>query len=81
MLRLGLVAHILAILMATVQAGEFLQPWTQGPNKNYSNNVNYAVGVNLITEWIADFGNATITLNQDNNPGDAQGGPSKVIES
>lgn len=48
--------------------------------KDYSDNINYAVGVRIITEWVADFTNATIVLNQDNNPGDAQGGPSVVLE-
>ncbi|KAL9617075.1 MAG: hypothetical protein Q9160_008105 [Pyrenula sp. 1 TL-2023] len=80
MLYIGLTRYIFAVLMATVKAGEFLQPWTFGSNKDYSDNVNYAVGVRIITEWDANFSNATIALNQDNNPGDAQGGPSKVLE-
>lgn len=67
-----------------MSAGEFLQPWTAqttGPPKDYSENKNYAVGVNIIVEWVADFTNATITLWQDNKPGDAQGGPSVNLES
>ena len=80
MRHLSFTAHILAILTATVKAGEFLQPWTAGTAKDYSDNTNYAVGVNIITEWDADFSNATINLNQDNKPGDAQGGPSVVLE-
>lgn len=78
---LGLTAQIFAILTATVKAGEFLQPWTSGLTKDYSDNINYAVGVSIITEWDADFTNATITLTQDNKPGDAQGGPSVILES
>lgn len=73
-------ASIFAILTATVKAGEFLQPWTAGSTKDYSNNINYAVGVHILTEWDADFTNATIALNQDNKPGDAQGGPTVVLE-
>ena len=80
-LHIGLTAHVFAILTATVKAGEFLQPWTSGLVKDYSDNINYAVGVNIIAEWSADFTNATIALTQDNNPGDAQGGPSVVLES
>ena len=80
MLHLGLTAQIFAILTATVKAGDFLQPWTAGDVKDYTHNVDYAVGVNIIAEWVADFTNATIVLNQDNNPGDAQGGPSVVLQ-
>lgn len=80
MLHLGLTRYVFAVLTATVKAGEFLQPWTFGSNKDYSDNVNYAVGVKIITEWDADFSNATIALWQDNKPGDAQGGPSVVLE-
>lgn len=80
MLHLGLKAHTFAILTATVKAGEFLQPWTPGLDKDYSENIDYAVGVNIITEWVADFTDATIVLNQDNNPGDAQGGPPVILE-
>ena len=61
-------------------ADEFLPPWTAGPNKDYSKNTNFAVGVNIITEWVANYSNATITLTQDNKPGDAQGGPSVTLE-
>ncbi|KAL8952470.1 MAG: hypothetical protein Q9222_001611 [Ikaeria aurantiellina] len=85
MLSLGLLtaastALLLSVLTTTVKAGEFLQPFTSGSTKDYSDNVNYAVGVGIITQWEADFSNATVTLNQDNNPGDAQGGPSRVLE-
>ena len=83
MLRLVFTGHILAILTATVQAGEFLQPWTAataGPPKDYSKNIEYAVGVSIKIEWVADFTNATIVLTQDNHPGDAQGGPSVTLE-
>lgn len=68
-----------AILTAAVTS-EFLQPWTAGARKDYSDNIDYPVGARIITSWNADFSNATITLNQDNNPGDAQGGPSVVLE-
>ena len=73
-------AYIFAILTATVKAGEFLQPWTAGKVKDYSHNINYAVGVNIQAEWDADFTNATIILAQDNKPGDARGGPTSNIE-
>ena len=79
-LTLTLTAHIFAILTATVKAGEFLQPWTSGSVKDYSHNINYAVGVHILTEWEADFTNATIVLNQDNKPGDAPSGPFVVLE-
>ena len=71
---------ILAILTAAVKAGEFLQPWAPGPVKDYSDNINYAVGVFIQIEWDADFTNAMIVLTQDNHPGDAQGGPSVTLE-
>lgn len=73
-------ALLLFILTTTVKAGDFLQPFTSGSTKDYSDNVNYAVGVGIITQWQADFSNATIVLNQDNNPGDAQGGPFRILE-
>ena len=79
-MALTLTALIFAILKATVKASEFLQPWTAGSTKDYSHNINYALGVHILTEWEADFTNATIALNQDNKPGDAQGGPTVVLE-
>ncbi|KAL9014150.1 MAG: hypothetical protein Q9173_001206 [Seirophora scorigena] len=78
--RLTVGNSILAILTTTVTAGDFLQPFTSGSTKDYSDNINYAVGVSILTEWVADFTNATISLNQDNKPGDAQGGPSVLLE-
>ena len=66
-------AQVLIILTATVQAGEFLQPWTAGLNKDYSHNIDYAIGTSIITGWKADFTNATITLWQDGQTGGAQG--------
>ena len=75
-----LTALIFAILTATITASEFLQPWTAGSTKDYSHNINYALGVHITTEWEADFTNATIALNQDNKPGDAQGGPNVVLD-
>ena len=79
-MALTLTALIFAILTATVKASEFLQPWTAGSTKDYSHNINYALGVHILTEWEADFTNATIALNQDNKPGDAQGGPTVILE-
>lgn len=81
MLDHQLIIPVFIILITTVKAGDFLRPFTAGSTKDYSENRNYAVGVRIITEWVADFDNATITLNHDNNPGDAQGGPSVVLES
>lgn len=84
MLRLVFTGHILIILTAAVKAGEFLQPWTAGPSKpykDYSNNVYYRLGTFIQTAWQADYTNATIALLQDNNPGDAQGGPALILES
>ena len=65
-----------------MSAGEFLQPWahTGDGNKNYSGNIDYGIGVNVLVEWVANFTNATIALWQDNLPGDAQGGPSVNLE-
>ena len=79
-MALTLTALIFTILTATVKAGEFLSPWTAGATKDYSHNINYAVGVHILAEWEADFTNATIALNQDNKPGDAQGGPNVILE-
>jgi hypothetical protein len=72
--------HSAPIQDVIMSAGEFLQPWTAQTNKDYSQNKDYAVGVNIIVEWVANFTNATITLWQDNKPGDAQGGPSINLE-
>ena len=84
MLRLVFTGHILAILTATVKADgtdEFLQPWTfAGPAKDYSDNLYFGVGVFIQTAWVASFTNATIALTQDNNLGDARGGPSVTLE-
>ncbi|KAK0509988.1 hypothetical protein JMJ35_007382 [Cladonia borealis] len=84
MQRLVVTGHILAILTATVKAygtDEFLQPWTfAGPAKDYSDNLYFGVGVFIQTAWVASFTNATIALTQDNNPGDARGGPSVTLE-
>ena len=81
MLHLVFTGYILAILTAVVKAGEFLQPWTAGLEKDYSNNIKYAVGVSIQAAWEADFTNATIVLTQDNHPGDAVTGPSVTLES
>lgn len=70
LLYLSLGAFIFTILTAQVTAdGRFLQPWTAGRRKDYADNVNYAVGVQIITQWTADFSNAAIDLVQDNHPG------------
>lgn len=66
--------------MDNSRTGQFLAPWTAGRNKDYSNNKDYAVGVKIITEWEAAYDNATVTLWQDNHPGDAQGGPSVILQ-
>ena len=84
MLRLVFTGHILIILTAAVKAGEFLQPWTAGPSqpyKDYSNNVYYTLGSFIQTAWEADYTNVIIAFNQDNNPGDARGGPVLNLES
>ena len=61
---------VFTVLIAqATAAGRFLQPWTAGRNKDYSDNLNYAVGVQIITQWTADFSDATIDLVQDNRPG------------
>lgn len=70
LLYLYLTAYVFTVLTAQVMAdGRFLQPWTAGRRKDYSDNVNYAVGVQIITQWTADFSNAAIDLVQDNHPG------------
>lgn len=80
MLNVWSTTHVLFLFTTSAKAGEFLQPFTSGPTKDYSENVNYAVGVGIITPWQADFSNAKIVLYQDNHPGDAQGGPSRILE-
>ena len=82
MLRLVFTGHILAILTAAVKAGKFLQPWTPRATimYDYSENLCYALGVNVQISWDADYTNATIVLHQNNNPGDAIGGPSVTLE-
>lgn len=80
MLHLGLTAYIFALMTLAINANEFLTPWTAGTVKDYSTNQNFSVGVNIIIEWTADFSNATITLNQDNKPEDAQGGPFVALQ-
>lgn len=59
----------------------FLQPWNQGPNKDYSENQQYTIGSNIILSWSIDFDDPDLQLWQDNLPGDAQGGPWKYIKS
>ena len=72
---------VLAILTAMAKADEFLQPWTfAGPAKDYSDNLYFGVGVFIQAAWVTGFTNATIVLTQDNNPGDARGGPSVTLE-
>ena len=84
MLRLVFTGQILAILTATVKADgtdELLQPWTfAGPAYDYSDDLYFGVGVFIQTAWVASFTNATIALTQDNNSGDARGGPSMTLE-
>ena len=78
MLCLVFTGYIFAILTAAVKAGEFLQPWTSSidtPEDWY-----FSVGVFIQTAWVASFTNATIALVQNNNPGDARGGPSVTLE-
>lgn len=61
---------ILSVLTSSIEAdGDFLQPWTAGRNKDYSDNLNYAVGTRITFQWFADFSNASIDLVQDNRPG------------
>ena len=81
MVRLVFTGYILAFLTAALKADEFLQPWTAGPEKDYSENIQCSVGVSIQAAWDANFTNATIVLTQDNHPGDAAAGPSVTLES
>jgi hypothetical protein len=59
----------------------FLSPWTQGPDKNYSQNTAYNTGEIVIIEWVESVTNAKLGLWQDNYPHNAQGGPSITLIS
>ncbi|KAL8880025.1 MAG: hypothetical protein Q9192_008107, partial [Flavoplaca navasiana] len=60
---------LLSVLTASIVAdGDFLQPWTAGRNKDYSDNLNHAVGTRITFRWFADFSKASIDLVQDNRP-------------
>lgn len=73
---------LLSLLAAGLAAAQndFLQPWTAGPNKDYSDNPSYSIGTTVRFAWRIDFSNPDLQLWQDNYPGDAQGGPNIVIE-
>ena len=76
-----------ALILCQIWAGQvaaqnsFLQPWTPGPNKNYSKNIAYNTGENVIMEWEVSVTNAILVLTQDNHPNDSQGGPSVTLTS
>ena len=76
-----------ALILCQIWGGQvaaqnsFLQPWTAGPNKDYSQNIAYNTGENVIIAWEVSVTNATLSLLQDNHPGDAQGGPSVTLMS
>ena len=70
LLYLQFLVFILSLLTTQVKAGgDFLQPWRAGRTKDYSENLNYAVGTRITFQWFADFGSASIDLVQDNHPG------------
>ncbi|KAL8804697.1 MAG: hypothetical protein Q9182_002389 [Xanthomendoza sp. 2 TL-2023] len=73
LLWLHFIGYIFTVLTAQASAdGHFLQPWTASRGrrpKDYSDNINYVVGTQVITQWTADFSNASIDLVQDNHPG------------
>lgn len=52
-----------------------MQPWTAGPNKNYSQNKIFNIGEGVLLRWSTKVTNATLSLAQDNFPGDSTGGP------
>jgi len=72
---------IQAFAQALSSENEFLTPWTVGPNKDYSQNRNYNVGVHIIFPWSMNVIGASMTLLQDNRPDDPVGGPGKTLET
>ncbi|KAI1734953.1 hypothetical protein F4680DRAFT_316744 [Xylaria scruposa] len=60
-------------------ADQFIAPPTPGPNKDYSANNVYKVGETVTLSWVKSFSRGTLTLSQDNKPGDQTGGPSRNI--
>ena len=77
----NLLTLIIITLTSHGRAAQFLPPWTAGRDKDYSQNLDYAIGTVVQFSWSASFSNASITFLQDNRPGDAQGGPSANLES
>ncbi|KAI1422360.1 hypothetical protein F5Y12DRAFT_717470 [Xylaria sp. FL1777] len=58
----------------------FIIPPTPGLNKDYSNNNVYEIGETVTLSWVKSFPTGTLTLIQDNKPGDETGGPSRNIK-
>ncbi|KAH8646465.1 hypothetical protein BGZ60DRAFT_438223 [Tricladium varicosporioides] len=69
------------LILPVAAKNYFLQPWAAGPNKDYSQNDNYNIGVRILLAWSASITNATMSLSQDNFPGDGAGGPSVTLET
>jgi len=45
---------VTVLLVPAAQAGDFLEPWTAGPNGVYSNNQQLEVGTSIGLEWRLD---------------------------
>ncbi|KAK6085132.1 hypothetical protein SCUP515_00950 [Seiridium cupressi] len=60
------------------RANSFQPPWTPGTTKDYSDNKNYNIGEEVQMSWTSSVSNASMTLCQDNFPGDGRGGPCMV---
>ncbi|KAF4633887.1 hypothetical protein G7Y89_g4233 [Cudoniella acicularis] len=63
------------------ELGMSLRPWASGPNKDYSQNKNYNIGVGILMAWPESVTNATMVLSQDNFPGDGACGPFITLET
>ncbi|KAJ8132471.1 hypothetical protein O1611_g1149 [Lasiodiplodia mahajangana] len=56
----------------------FITPPTPGPPKDYSENDVYERGETVTLSWVKSFPTGTLTLTQDNKPGDPTGGPKNM---
>lgn len=72
-----LVYHVKGVTAA--QTNQFQTPPAEGPNKVYSDNPSYEVGDSIQLAWTMNFTGAKLTIEQDNHPGDMEGGATAVI--
>ncbi|KAK8015504.1 hypothetical protein PG991_008392 [Apiospora marii] len=73
---------VAVLLVSAAQAGNILDPWTAGINKDYSNNKQLAVGDPMTIEWSLDSGEHLYELKlvQETWPGGTLSGVSGTIE-